>query len=1026
MKESDHQSHATKQTERLLTRRFVIAGSLFFVSGAAALVLESLWVRLFALSFGTTGLALATVLTAFMTGLALGGAFGGRIADRVSEPKRLLIIYAAMEAVIAVFAASMPALRLLAASVDGLLADLMGDSLIAISIGRFLVSLLVLIGPTTLMGATLPVLARAIQEPNSGEKRTARSAGLLYAVNTFGAVLGAASTPFLLLPHLGVRGTSWSIACADFSVGIIAVLVAQRVFARKEGQGGEAIQGRTTLTPPRKQRWVIGARLAVVGIAASGAIAMVYQQAWTRLLSLVIGSSVYAFSIILALFLSGLALGSAVYSRRTVSQPGQALNLATAHLVIALWTAGVIWLGDQLPAAFVIGLRAVDVDTSSVLALQIILTGLVVFVPTFFMGMTFPGTLRLVETGMQQLGVGQTVGWVYSANTLGSIVGSFVGGFFILPALGTQGTLIACACASLSLVLGYAVLGASTQKRRRAVPSLVGGILTAIVLYFAASPWNLAAMSSGVFRVSRTEVVAELLDELEPRGNIEERHGNHTLLAEIESAQSRLEEHDLWNDGLGVEEIPEMLFYRAGLTATVAVTETAARSFVPNHRWITYSLRVNGKADASLTVLDGVDPLSEEAISPQGDAETQVFSGILATLLHPGIPSSVLVIGWGSGMTAGAALDTGAELVRVVELEREVIAGSQPFQPYAGWPLRDRRLELIEDDGRRVLASSETRYDVIVSEPSNPWISGCSNLFTLEFFELVSARLNEGGRFLQWVQAYEISAATFSTILSALEQAFWSVIVFRPAHSPSDLLIVAGNEPVTIDWQRLEDRLELPAIARRLRPFGVAQPEDIVARIALDDEDIDRIVRGVVANSDDNLAVELAAPFDLVRFRDSSARILLHELGAGEYVSLSSVRNAPSDANSRVDAVSRLIRRERLVFEAVNTRDILELLESPTPEQREILLDGELNASHVARLAELLPSEISRARRWAILGLIAARAGEDHLAGLFLTAHLRETDERLPAVRAEMTRLLWEAGQPGRVIGLTDRSRRDR
>ena len=1000
------------------SRLLLLAGPLFFISGAAALVLESVWVRLFALSFGTTGLAMATVLTAFMAGLALGGALGGRLADRWAIPRKLFFAYAVMEAAIALCALSMPLFRQFASQVDGSLEGWLSGSLLGLSLGRFFVAFLVLLVPATLMGATLPVLTRALVG-NEGS-RLARYGGALYAINTWGAVVGAASTPFILLPALGVFGTGCAVAAADLAVAVVAALLSRsRVVHRptdasspdkevQEPPGGKGMQ-----EAERHDRWT--ARLAIGAIAASGAVAMVYQQVWARILSLIVGSSIYAISLILALFLFGLAAGSALYSRRTALNSGQMSNLAVVHLLVALWGAAVIAFADQLPAVFVVGLRMTGVSVAAVLLLQIFVVSIVVLVPTFFMGMTFPATLHLVARGRSDLGPGRAVGITYSSNTLGAIVGSFVGGFVVLPALGAQTSLLICAFASLGLALVYTVVAAWTSGFRRAIAPLVVVIVIGVLIPLANQPWNQAALSSGVFRVSRSGELARDLDHFVDQEPLVESELSSDTVEWIDRALDVLTTEDLLDLHLGPGEAPLMLSHEAGITATVAVTETRAPTLLEEHDWVTYSLRVNGKADASLIVLSGVPPDDPSAISPQGDAETQTLSGVLAFLLHRGEPRSGLVIGWGSGITVGTALATGLESVRAIEIEREVIDGAAPFQPYAGSPLQNPRLELVEDDGRRYLSSRSERYDLIISEPSNPWITGCSNLFTVEFFELVASRLNEGGRFLQWVQAYEISPRTMASILASVRSVFGSVIVFRPSHSPSDLLIVAGMDDVVIDWDEIEDRLEAPLLARRLRPFGIYGPEDIAARLVLGEAEVTRATRNAELNTDDNLLVELSAPFELVLFRDVGGRRLLTLLGVGPARLPESLAAVSVEQRPRLEIACRRAGREPSYAPPLDLAvSLRELLTARRGQDWEIR-DEDLALSE---LVGHLDDGADRGATMALLGLAAAREGRDHLAVLFMLAHLRMSEDSEPSVRALLSSWAWDAGLTARAWSL--------
>jgi hypothetical protein len=337
-----------------------------------------------------------------------------------------------------------------------------------------------------------------------------------------------------------------------------------------------------------------------------------------------------------------------------------------------------------------------------------------------------------------------------------------------------------------------------------------------------------------------------------------------------------------------------VVFHEEGVTTTVTVTREVDYSLSKSGCWVRHALLVNGKPDASLSVLRRAPTSGHCAdlaprplrgpgirISPAGDAETQVLSGLLPVCLHPGArgPRSALVIGWGSGITAGALLQSGISRAIAVELEEEVLRGARHFQPHNHTPARDDRLMVVNEDGRNYLANIDRELDIIISEPSNPWISGCGNLFTREFFELVSRRLAPKGVFLQWLQAYEIAPENVWSILGTLADTFPSVHVFRPVNASSDLLIVARMDDAPLQLQSIERCMAEAPVQAELDRIGVVNPWDIVVRLLAAPEGIRAVTAGAPRNTDDNARIEFAAPKDLINYERYSADAIGSSLG---------------------------------------------------------------------------------------------------------------------------------------------------
>jgi spermidine synthase len=760
----------------------------FFLSGATALVFETLWTRMLVLVFGATSLAQSTVLAAFMGGLALGSALGGRLADRSSRPLRL---YGLCQGGIGIYALFLP--KLIAAYPGLARALTASHTFWALSLGRFVLSVAALIVPTTLMGTTLPLLSRHVVRLPAEMGRAAARISRLYAANTFGAVLGAAAATFVLLPTLGLSHTHLFAAIADLLLMAVVLLVARR--PRVVDPLAEI--GTAEASPPVAPAL---RRLAVGAFCLSGAAAMANQILWTRALSMVIGSSIYSFTLVLLAFLLGLAGGAAALggfaarTRRPVAWLG-ALNLGVA--LLCGWTYVVM---DDLPDLFLGLLRDSSFDPGSILAMQMLLALVAVLPPTVLMGATLPVTLRVAAADAGRLG--RDVGRAYAANTCGAIAGSLCGGFVLLPAIGIRSGLVAAGTANLVLAAALLSAGLAPGRLRRLAWALPLGLAIAAVRLPA---WNLLRLSSGVFRVS-----------------IAREHQGERPGAE-----------------------PELAYYRDGLATTVSVEKWAGNLF---------SLKNNGKVDASTG----------------DDMPTQIMVGLLPVLLHPdhGLrPLSVLVIGYASGVTVGSVLQADVGHVDVVELERATLQASRFFERVNHRPLADPRVRLIIDDGRNWLASRKERYDVIISEPSNPWITGVSNLFTRDYYRLARERLRPGGIFCSWAQLYEMAPSRIKAIYRAFAESFPSAQVFSAEDVSSDTFLIgttggAGAAP-RLDLAALSRGMALPRVAAELGRAAVRSPHDLVSFLLLDPDELAAFVSGVEANTDDNLIVELSAPLDL-------------------------------------------------------------------------------------------------------------------------------------------------------------------
>ena len=742
------------------------------------MIYEVVWTRLLTLVMGNTHYSVATVLTVFMAGLALGSFLGGRLIDIKGNP---LIVYAVIEAAIGIYCfliphmieAALPLLKWIYANYR--------DDYASASLYRFFVCGAILLLPTTLMGATLPALGKLVA---TEARAIGRDVGTLYAMNTFGAVFGALASVYIFMRYFGVEGTI--LIAASANIGVAALVLALRKFGKTEVS---AAPGRLdSETAPVEKRHSGGMVFIYICFALSGVSALIYQVAWNRIFSLLLGSSIYAFSLILTTFIFGLAVGTAVFAKicdifsdlRKVFgwlQIGIALSALAAIPFFGLAPLANRWVYLNWGQTF-----------ASIQGTNFLMIFALVFTPTFFMGAQFPIVVKLAERGLPTLG--RIVGAVYATNTVGAILGSFLGGFILIPWLGVQNTIVFAVM--LNILLGLSLFFSSSALRGSVKYYVLPTIF--ILVFMGARqmpPWDKAVISSGSFMPYKIDDLEQALS------------GSNKIL-----------------------------FYKEGVHTTVT-TELAVTGNI--------FLRVNGKTDASLAQ----------------DMRTQLLSGYLPMFLHTD-PRSALVIGQGSGITLGAVESFPAEKIDLVEISPAVIEGSKFFSPFNHNALDDQRLTLILEDGRNHITLVDEKYDVIISEPSNPWISGVGALFTQDFFALVDKRLNPDGIVCIWINA-NMSPDSFKSIIKAFISVFPQVTMWESIPG-DDYLLIGSQSPYKLPYEKVKAFLADPAKGKDLRRIGVSSVSDLMALMIMDNERLADFSASAPVHTDDNSLLEFAAP----------------------------------------------------------------------------------------------------------------------------------------------------------------------
>lgn len=781
----------------------------FVLSGATGLIYEVLWARMLGLVFGATTLAVSTVLAAFMGGLALGSAWAGRIAIRIKRPIRA---YGLVEIGIALYALAVPFLFRWVDNLYALIWQHFQPGFYAFSLWRFVLSCATLLIPTTLMGATLPVLSAALlRSPVFRSTSVTR----LYTCNLTGAILGTVAAGFFLLPTLGVRATVYTAAAINIMIGLIAVAIDRRAQVenfRHLAQTSAATQSdlrdeetRVDELPAEAQADGLprnDTRFWLVCAFVSGFVTISTQVAWTRVLTMIIGSSTYAFSIVVALFLIGLSGGAYLVGRMKADK--LRATVLKFELITALSIFFSIRVVNHTPALLVnTGLRFNISSWGGLLALQVMSAALLILLPAFLMGTIMPLVLVWASKARSELSV-HLVGRCYAVNTVGAIAGAFCAGFILIPRASTRFTILLAAGLCL-LIAGWAFQPKPNALNGDVHRSLAVGCTAALIvgLFVVAPGLNLEDLSVGAFE-SLVRVLAKsrsgVKDDAEP--------------------QSRPEAHQL-------------LMYEEGPTSTVSVRRDW---------WIT-SMAINGRTNAS----------------DSEDMATQIMLGQAPLLLAPRTNKG-LIVGFASGVSVGAMLQSPVGSVECVELERATVNGSRFFEHVNNRPLNDSRLRLIIDDARTYLRVTPTRYDMIVSEPNHPWVPGVANLFTKEFFDMGRDRLAPDGVFVQWLQIYQLSTESLRSVLATYKSVFPHVMVFRVGGvtKGKDLILVGSRAPLTLD--RLAERLGDSRIAAELSRVGIKNASDVRSWYVCDEMHLVPAVAGAVINTDDNMHIETTVP----------------------------------------------------------------------------------------------------------------------------------------------------------------------
>ncbi|MGA3178822.1 MAG: SAM-dependent methyltransferase [Verrucomicrobiota bacterium] len=778
---------------------------LFVGSGCAALIYEIIWLQLLQLVIGLTSVSLGVLLGTYMGGMCLGSLLLPRLVSANRHPLR---VYAALEFGIGIIGIAvlfgMPWVSQIYTATGG-----SGFSGIMV---RAAVAAVCLLPPTLLMGATLPAISRWVET----SPREVSWLGFFYAGNIAGAVFGCLLAGFYLLRLYDMRTATFVAAGINGAVALIAFVLAWWTSFVPEKQNAKA----------QIQPEGCGRRSVYIAIALSGLGALGAEVVWTRLLALMIGATVYTFSIILAVFLVGLGLGSSLGSllTRLITRPRLALGVCQLLLIGATaWTACMItrslpyWPVDP------------SLSTSPWLLFQLdlarcfwaILPGPVLW------GASFPLALAVLASPGQDRG--RLVGGVYAANTVGAIAGALGFSLLVVPLGGSQ--LAQCLLILLPFFAGLVVLApllwsqspdaSAPEASRNGQTSAVGlavvlgvAFLLAVILAWKTEPLPWSAVAYGRFSATYERLIPGIVAEESVPMNLNPTATYCTYMGE-------------------------------GFNGTVAVTlrTDGVRSF-----------HSAGKVQASN------DPR---------DMRLQRLLGHISALAYPE-PKSVLVVACGAGVTAGSFVPYPCvKRIVICDIESLVPAHVTPMFHKENYDVvNDPRVQLVHDDGRHFIRTTREKFDVITSDPIDPWVKGCAALNTVEYYQMCKEHLNPGGVMSLWIPFYESNSETIKSVLATFFKVFPNGIVWSNDADGNgyDAVLFGQVEPTRIDvagWQDRLDRPDYAAVKLSLEDAGFHSAVDLLATYAVQASDLGEWMADAQINTDGNMRLQYLAGMSL-------------------------------------------------------------------------------------------------------------------------------------------------------------------
>ncbi len=757
----------------MTARRVLPALLLLFVgSGCAALIYEIVWFQMLQLVIGSSAVSMGVLLGTFMGGMCLGSLFLARVIPRDRHPLR---VYAFLELGIALIGL----LLLFGMPLLGGIYFASGGTGVTGILLRGVAASICLLPPTLLMGATLPAMSRWVHSTPEGVSWL----GYFYGGNIGGGVIGCLLAGFYLLRVHDSAVATYVAVGLNVTVAALALAIASVT---------RQVDDSTAPAPLERAAdgWPVYVAIGLSGMTALGA-----EVIWTRLLSLLFGATVYTFSLILAVFLFGLGIGSSVGSAMAARLLRPRLALAWCQLLLA---AAIAWAAYMLTQSLPYWPINPSISTDPWLNFQLDLVRCLwaILPGAILWGASFPLALASVATGGKD--PARLVGGVYAANTLGAIIGSVAASLLLVVWLGSQRSqqvLVLLSAVSALLLFESSAVEAEAGKPRRA---FAGTLLLA------------AAMGAAVL-LART---------IQPVPGILVAYGRY--------AATRVGTADI-------------IYMGEGWNASVAVSRLS-----------------NG-------VLNYHNAGKVQASSEPQDMRLQRMLGHMTTLI-PRNPASVLVIGCGAGVTAGAvSVDPNVKSLTIAEIEPLVPkVVSKYFSAHNFAVVDNPKTHVVLDDARHFLLTTDRKFDAITSDPLDPWVKGAAMLYTKEFFETARAHLNPGGAVTLFVQLYESNSAAVKSEIATFLEVFPGGVVWGNTNNGAgyDLVLLGQAEPTRIDVDAVQARLADPAmapVAKSLGEIGMFSAVDLFSNYAGTSADLAPWLADATINRDRNLRLQYLA-----------------------------------------------------------------------------------------------------------------------------------------------------------------------
>jgi spermidine synthase len=790
---------------------------LFFLSGFTGLVYQIVWMKRLSTVFGVSSYAVATVVTSFMAGFAVGAYVLGKVSDRSRNPLRL---YAILEIGIGCYAFATPFLFDAIAGAHTLIYRNIHGSFHTFSLIRFLLSFAILIFPTFLMGGTLPAISRTwIRRIENAGKGT----GMLYGLNTFGAVAGCFVAGFYLIRAIGLQQSTFLTVIVNLAIGCIAIVLSS-MKAWKGAQGTSFVDGRSpskkdeacSTVPPSSLRedtpggnqsvetgenkrtlrkdalekstiWLI---LIAYGIA--GFTSLAYEVIWARILSMNTENTTYSFTIILAVFLLGIAIGSYIYSKRLKFLP-QLRLFGLIEIILGTYNAGLIFFFRYLPLiSYEISklLRSFQYFDRhpwfGTVTVELLLCFVVVLVPTILMGITFPLVVHLCAGTMKKLGF--VVGRAYSLNTTGSLLGSFSAGFLLIPFVGIHRSLTFLVI--VNMVIGSVILVRVRNYSARWIPWTVGA---------------LAGFCALLYCIVYPQIYIK---------------GDYYRPPHLRRQK--------------------LLYYNEGNHATVTV------SLIPGSGEPKKILEINGVGVAGTGFVTG---------------GTQKLQGHLPLLLHDA-PVEVLTVGIGSGETGYVIGLYDVAKIIGVELLENVLEAAPFFEEINHGIYQDPRVEIVIDDARTYLAGTDRKFDIIMNDSIHPARLGNAALYTQDYFQECRDRLKPGGIMSSWLPNIGLSERDFQMILKTFQSVFPNATLWMiPNYINQHPILIGTLQERAIDIDSIREKMSADTVAGELSQIRLDNVFELLNCLVMDEEAIREYTENAPVNTDDQPILEFSTPF---------------------------------------------------------------------------------------------------------------------------------------------------------------------